>query len=43
VEALDFFQFRRKEACGEGRMWEGGEAERGLPHNSIELEVNVIR
>lgn len=34
-------QFREKEACGEGRMQEGREAERGLLCDCVELQVIV--
>lgn len=42
MKTLDFFQFREKEACREGGMGEGREAERGLLPNCVELEVTVI-
>lgn len=42
MKALDFFQFREKEACREGGMREGREVERGLLRNRVELEVIVI-
>lgn len=42
MKALDYFQLRKKEACGEGGMGEGRETERGLLCDCVELEVIVI-
>lgn len=42
VKPLDYLQFQERDACREGGMQEGREAERGLLSNGIELEVAVL-